>query len=267
MKRIHERRANTVVGQMRGWGAILLWAIGTMGWGQIVNTETQRFSRNETVEPFTGEASGFFNSAKNANFSLSGGISFRANLRNEQHNWLYFGRWSNTQFNDEIFRSETISHLRYSWFASKRLTPEAFTQVQTNLLMELRYRTLNGAGVRLNAITRDSSALRIYPGLMYMYEYEELNNDLGLNRAHRASAFLNFTWAIQPFVRLVSTTYFQPRLDKPDDFRVACDVQLRIQLGPRFSFDSAYNLFYDTEPPNTIPTTFYTLANGLRYTF
>lgn len=234
-------------------------------WAQIVNTEALRLK--EESDGWSGNIGVSTSFSKNVDMIYIAGGNSRVQYKKGKSTFTLLGMYNLLEFNDQFLRDEGYTHLRYSYDLNNWLVPEAFSQIQTNSLQRLDYRVLNGLGVRLIAIADDSANFYLRPGTMQMFEYEVVENNDEINRIFRNSSYLNIAWKVKDNLSISHTTYFQPNLEDLEDFRILSDTQANFKIFQHLFFNVTYSLFYDTRPPEAVPTTFYSLSNGLTYKF
>lgn len=264
---------------------LLLFTAWLDGPAQVVNTEKLRLVSRDTG--FVGDVGLSFGLGRNkAGQTLRLGSQMRLEYLMARSRLMLLGSYDLTQFNNvdvpgsvpKNFNNRAFAHLRYNRDLTRGVAWEAFFQSQFDEIQEVDVRTLMGTGPRFTLAQNDSSAL--FFGVLYMYEYEETSDarvlvfdpgqnqeveqdSLTYNRHHRLSAYLSISVALVDFFTLSHVSYVQPRLDRPDDLRIASETTLSIRMGKKFSFDAYLQLIYDTRPPMTVPRTMYTLTNGL----
>jgi len=97
----------------------------------------------------------------------------------------------------------------------------------------------------------------MYLGPGYIAEYEELDSrsfitQPGTNEPnnwwHRANVMLNLSLAITDRLAMQSTTYAQPRIDRPQDIVVLNDNALDVTIAERFQLRLTAGVRYDSQP-------------------
>jgi hypothetical protein len=160
-----------------------------------------------------------------------------------------------------------FQHLRYNYEVTPSfLTLEALTQHQYNAIRLLQQRFLLGGGPRLKLVETGQFALFLAP--LVIYEYERFSDELATEtRKFKGNFYVSARLDINERVFLSHTTYYQPDFAIFREFRLASDTSLEMKISENFSFEVIFDLLYDSYPPEDIPNTFYTLRNGLRYSF
>ena len=179
--------------------------------------------------------------------------------------------YSFTRLNDNRFVNNALSHLRFIRRHSHRLSYEFFGQHQFNEFIRLEQRLLFGGGGRF--LVLQAPHTEIFLGTGYMLERETLDPEGELPDArrsehHRSTNYLTVRYNSEDErLRLVQTLYAQPRLDRPEDFRLLFETSFEIQLFQRLALAINLNVTHDSEPPTGVKETDVVLSNSLRYSF
>lgn len=164
------------------------------------------------------------------------------------------------------FANSGISHLRYNYKVFPRITWEVFAQAQYNKVSKIDFRGLLGTGPRFKLST--SERFNFYLGTLVMYEQEELDDGVTpLQRDVRGSAYFSFSLYPTKNITIISTTYYQPRLDSFDDYRVSSQSSLLIKMFEDFAFKTTYTFIFDQFPAVGIPNSQYNFSSGIAYMF
>jgi hypothetical protein len=154
------------------------------------------------------------------------------------------------------FRNRHIGHLRYGYRVLAWLEPETFTQLEADEFLIVRTRFLAGAGARF--VVHEGEVVAAYVGTGYMPEYEALDRQRlvrqrpdapARNWWHRSNSYGSIRVRATDRLRVVLSTYVQPRFDRPTDLRVSADGELAISLGEHWTFKLVAGLDYDSRPP------------------
>ena len=161
-----------------------------------------------------------------------------------------------------------MTHARYNYEFSDRFALEAFAQVQHDRFRRIEVRDLYGIGVRYGLYTDKDND--IFVGTTYMLEHETisvLSDGSGLggekNVWNRNSTYFGLNAKLSPLVEGASTTYIQPRIDRPKDFRVLSESWLSVQITKVLSSKVSGSLWYDSEPPIGVKTFDLEVKNSL----
>ncbi len=135
---------------------------------------------------------------------------------------------------------------------------EAFAQHEYDRFRRLSLRAVAGTGPALQIVNQDDVA--VLAGAAYLYEYEELDTrkgtiDAGLRTSfHRASLYTTGHENLGSGVAIVETVYFQPRIDRPSDFRVLGELAVQSKLSTRIALKDSFTVAYDATPPDGVKT-------------
>lgn len=163
--------------------------------------------------------------------------------------------------------NQGYQHLRYTYDFNYYFTGAVFSQIQTNPVLRIKTRLLNGGGPRFNLQPYGTNSLLL--GTMLMHEYEEELDTAVVHNDLRLSLYLFYKIKIAENVRINSVTYYQPRVDYFDDFRVSTTLNLDFAISSKFGWNVNFNLLYDAFPvfDPAIPNLTYAIKNSLTYRF
>ncbi len=168
------------------------------------------------------------------------------------------------------FSNEGLIHVRHVFRTQSALQPEIFIQSDYNKNRLLNYRALAGLGVR--RVLYSSANMVFKAGTALMPEREEYDVDSTNSQNKEVTVFRwsNYITANIPVgehFRWTSTTYIQPDVENFGDIRVLADTELSIKLFTRWRLVIAFNLRYDSEPPDGIESLDTELEPGLVFEF
>lgn len=162
--------------------------------------------------------------------------------------------------------SSSIQHLRYNHILKPKIVWEAFIQTQYNAVSKIKFRSLFGTGPRFKLSS--SEKYKIYLGTLMMYEYDKTDEEISIvNRDFRWSTYFSFSLYPSDKVTVVSTTYYQPKIDKFNDYRISSESSIRFNISEKLAFKSTFEIYFDEFPVIGIPKTQYNFTNGLVYSF
>lgn len=179
--------------------------------------------------------------------------------------------YSFTRLNDSRYINNALTHVRLIRRHGARTFFEVFGQHQFNEFTRLERRLLFGGGGRF-ALLRAERA-EIFLGAGYMLERETLDlaadlPDARRSEHHRSTNYLTVRYNSEDDrLRLVQTLYAQPRLDRPEDFRLLSETSFEIRIVRRLALTINLNVAHDSEPPTGVKETDTVLSNSLRYSF
>jgi hypothetical protein len=230
---------------------------------QVVNIEEKRITTDSTG--WAGSASAEFSLVKIDN--LIANLNTDAHVQNtsRKNQWLFISSFNFLQAENTNLVNEGFVHFRFNRELTKGIRWEAFTQGQFNGLTKISFRGLTGTGPRFTLT--ESKNFKSYLGTLYMFEYEEIDDEGTIHRDHRMSSYLSFSIKPSATFSFVSTTYFQPRLDQFGDFRLSTDNAILLKISDKLQFKTTYSLLHDTSPPSEVPGTTYRWMNGLKFSF
>ncbi len=247
------------------WFLIIVVFACVQTYGQIVNVESLR--KVTDTSKWSGNISLDVSLIKNRNDIFK--ITNRAHLqyRNNRNLYLIVTNLNFQQLDSSKFVNSGTVHLRYNYKFRPKIAWEVFFQSQYDAVSNIDLRNLIGSGPRFKLGT--SEKYKFYMGTLVMYEYEKSTEILGtnVNRDARGSAYLSFSLYPSNQFSVVSTSYYQPKLNAFGDYRISNDTSLAFEIYKGLGFKSTFNLLFDAFPPTGVPRTQYTWTNGIVYTF
>ncbi|GAB4277882.1 MAG: hypothetical protein Kow0068_01220 [Marinilabiliales bacterium] len=232
-------------------------------YAQVVNIEKKRFNNsNKTLQGSIGLSLNFTHTTKDV-FQVKNNLKLQ--YYKNRNLWLFFHDLSIMKANSENFINNGFQHIRYNYqFDIKWLVAEAFTQIQYNELQSLQRRFLWGAGGRFILINKEN--IYLYSGLSIMYEFELLKDD-SHSDVIRNSSYVSISFNINESVKFNHITYYQPKIDYFDDYRISSETSLMIKMLKNLDYKVSFNYTYDSKPPTDVQNLFYNLINGISYKF
>lgn len=232
---------------------------------QVINVESLR--KKTDSAKWTGSVSLDASLIKNKNELFK--IATKADIQynNKKELWLFVNDLKFEKAAGASFVNKGTQHLRYNHSVGKTVKMEVFAQAQYDAISEIDFRGLIGTGPRFKLTSNDD--YRFYLGTLIMYEYEKAS-DIAVERIQkdvRASTYLSFSLYPTENLSIISTSYYQPRLDKLNDFRLSSTTSVLFKIWKNLAFKTTFSYNYDAEPVITIPKSQYELTNGLLYTF
>jgi hypothetical protein len=232
-------------------------------WAQIYNVEQRRLVTDTTG--WDGRLSLAVSAAKFTKSVFTVNASSHLQYKTEKDLYLLLLNYDIINADGENFDNRTYAHFRYNRKINELVRWEYFFQIQSNALIKVEQRILNGTGPRLKLSEYEKA--KFYFGLAYMFEYEVLDEPRIINRDHRLSSYFTFTLLPENDISMVNTTYIQPLIDDFNDFRVANDTNLQFAITKKLRFTTVVTFLYDAVPPVGIPGLNYQIRNGLTYRF
>ena len=101
-----------------------------------------------------------------------------------------------------------------------------------------------------------------------MYEYEKEQTDAGtVHHDWRNSSYVSLSFTPNNLLEIISTTFFQPRLNNWNDYRILNQVGIKVKAAKRLAISIDWNYLNDSSPVEGIPSVNYSLSTGLEYDF
>ncbi|MDG5492442.1 DUF481 domain-containing protein [Psychroserpens sp. SPM9] len=240
------------------------WSLTSVS--QVVNVETLRKASDSAK--WTGSVSLDLSLIKNKNDIFR--IANKAHIQyNDKTNlWLFVNDLNLQKIEGNSLVNRGTQHLRYNRKVSSRIKWEAFVQAQYDAISEIDFRGLLGTGPRFKLSEHEN--YRFYLGTLIMYEYEKASNVISdrVQKDVRGSAYLSFSMYPTETISIISTSYYQPRIDAFSDYRFSSNTALLFEVFKNLAFKTNFNYFYDAFPvSSSIPKTQFELTNGLLYSF
>ena len=232
---------------------------------QIVNIETLR-KEKDTVG-WSGYGKLEFGLEKNRNniFELSNEL--RVQYKGKKNTVFLIHELNFKDVNSVSIVHNTTQHLRFSHIISPKVSYEAFVQSQSDKISEIKLRMLVGTGFRFNL--RQSEITNFFLGSTFMFEYENSTEEFGndIHRDIRNSTYFSFKIYPNKNISIVSTNYFQPRMDMFSDYRILSETSLLFTIIKNLKFTTSFSYLYDSFPATSAVKEQYKLTNGLVYFF
>lgn len=168
-------------------------------------------------------------------------------------------------------KNKAFIHGRHIQQLTPRYAWEGFAQLSKDEFTRLTLRALVGTGARIG-LWQKSKATEGYLGLGGFYEREKLdvNTSAGeddTEEAVRANVYFVIKAAVNDNVSLVSTTYYQPNLDRFGDFRAIENASLVSKLSEKLAAKISLDVTHDSEPPAGVEQTDTTVMVGFDVSF
>lgn len=236
-----------------------LFVITSYSYSQVVNIESKRVRKEG--DGWSGESGVEFFILKEVNTIYAAGGNIQLQMKKDRSLLLFLTDFNFIKADDQDFSNSGFQHIRYNYKITDGLVRwEAFAQAQFNKIRDIKLRSLLGTGPRVKLY--DSDDMRFYMAALYMYEYEERQNEQLIERTDRLSSYFSYTFDVGKML-LFGTVYYQPAFADFSDFRIAYQTDLEFEVFDALDFVIRYKLLYDTRPPPGIPNTSYQISNGL----
>ena len=235
--------------------------------GQIVNIEDRRGSLADTTGwfGFVGLGGNFVKNTKSI-LSISGDI--RTEYHRQKARILFLSNYNLIRVNQDRFIDNGFQHFRYNDIFRGKTEFEIFAQAQYNNRVRITFRGLLGGGLRFPLLSVDQK--KIFLGIAYMYEYDEIKiipETISYFRDHRMSSYLSVFLKWNDSFSISNTTYYQPVLNNFSDVRLSSQTNLKFSISKKLSFITTFNITNDTRVPEGVPASYYSWRNGIRWDF
>lgn len=243
----------------------VLFALGSLSLSaQLVNVEK---SRKEAKQGIQGHIDMNLMLTQNTKQIFETATSAHVQYLRNRHLFLLLNSISFMRVEGDNLINNGFQHLRYNYMPEERIVAfEVFTQHQYNSIRLLQRRFLLGTGPRFRVYENDNIGLYIAP--LVMYEHELLNDEHHTQTdKFKGDLYVSATYAVDERINFSHTTYYQPDFARLREFRLSSETGLEMKFSQSFSFLITFDLAYDSHPPADIPDLFYTLRNGIKYSF
>lgn len=249
---------------MRQFIFLLALLIALQASGQIVNIESSRIQSDTTGWAGSGGAALWL--TKNTQKITTVNLEAHLQYKTRKDLWLILGDYGFLKGGGEKYLANSFAHVRYNRKLSKWLRWEAFTQVQSNHITQIRSRYLTGTGPRFKVMSYKK--FRLYAASLLMYEHEtERTKPLVRHNDLRSSSYISFTFLPSENIEFISTTFFQPLLTSIYDHRWFNQSVLRVKANTHFALYIKWNYLYDKKPAGTAPKNTYQFISGFSLEF
>ncbi|MEI9808994.1 MAG: DUF481 domain-containing protein [Bacteroidota bacterium] len=213
-----------------------------------------------------GNAGAGFAFTKNDQEIIQVNINAHIQYKTKKDLWLLLADHGFLKSGSEKLISSSFVHLRYNYKISKWLRWEALAQVQNNYVTLIDARYLAGTGPRFKVF--DSRHFKLYAACLFMYEHErERTSPVVLHNDFRNSSYISFTILPGNNIELISTTFYQPLVNKIKDTRILNQSVMKLKTGKHFWFSLLWNYLHDRFPAGDAPKTTYNFSMGINYEF
>lgn len=259
-----QQEALSMMNQKKIFFLFILTLLSYPLYAQIVNVESLRIQTDTTG--FAGNVGGDFTITKDVAQIFSANAYATIQYKSKKNTYLLLGNYSFLRGADKKLLNKLFTHFRYDRKITRFFRMEGFTQLQFNKITKIDTRFLIGAGPRFKIPTRDK--WKTYVGILFMYEYEkELTDPIIYHHVVRNSSYLSFTFTPNDIVKLVSTTFYQPKIDEFSDFRILNQESIEFSISKKLSATMNWSYLYDARPVAGIPNSNYTFSTGIKYEF
>jgi putative salt-induced outer membrane protein YdiY len=256
-------------------GAVVLGVIGLVVFDAApvsAQVNTERLRVGEPEEGLSLEFDGAMTLKKGNIDFLAITTAARLEYNTGIHTPFIYGTFNLSERSGETFIQRSFAHARWTAMWWDRVGSEVFAQIESDKFRLLQQRTLGGAGGRFHIISGEDTAL--YFGTGYMMEYEQVQGEAAMLAphpkeilAHRSTSYVSVKFRLAKNVFVNTTVFFQPRLDRPEDFRLLSESGFEVKLTEHVSLAISTMVRYDNDPPPTVKKTDLDMLNSIRLSF
>lgn len=259
-----------------------LFLLAPEAYAQTVNAE--KLTRGEAEEGFSAQITGSF-ALRRGNVTVTdigGGLhgqyqTLHPQLEEDEtpayvrNRWLAFGSARYASNAEDVFVSQSFTHVRWTSMWLKRLGSEVFAQHQFNEFQRLQARVLGGVGARAKIV--HSQPFNVALGSGYMTEFERITDGSAVDSrretvSHRWTSFLNVKLALfEENLMLQNTLYIQPRFDDLSDYRLLEELEAEVAVTSVFSMGTSLTVAHDSTPPAGVGSSDVSLLQTIKFSF
>lgn len=243
--------------------ALILCVAASNASAQIINIENSRIHSDTTG--WTGSLGTTFTFTKNVQEIINLDATMHLQYKTAKDLYLLLGNYNLLRGNAQTFSNNMFYHLRYNRKLNDVLRWEAFTQWQQNTVTNIDLRALFGTGPRFKL--HESPKLRLYAASLVMFEHERERSPEVVHDDWRGDFYASFTWQPSEPLTITSTTFYQPLVNRLNDFRVLNQLTLNVKATRHFTITTNWSYLYDAQPAAGTPRINYSVSNGFVYKF
>ncbi|MEY4934465.1 MAG: hypothetical protein RIS64_824 [Bacteroidota bacterium] len=241
----------------------------THGQAQVVNVESQRLQMDtQRVTAGINFAFEYKDNNEETMLKIESAAVLQVKSKDKKHRFLFLANYALAHTTQDVISNAGAIHFRYSRVLNEHWRSESFVQTQYDQLLKLKSRNLMGSGFRRKLL--NTKPLTINAGSLYMFEYEQTNenNETTVHNNHRISSYLVFNIGLpNDLGEIITTTYWQPRLDLASDFRISNNTSLNFHFTKHVDFATTWVITYDSAPPIDVKKRTISLNNSITYRF
>lgn len=246
--------------------------------GQILNIEKARIDSIEDGKAYTINFETKFNfynrSASKEDQARFASLSndLNAVFAPKKHAYIVLGKLAYTENNGEPILNNGYLHLRVNFNYEKKLSHEAFGQMQYDNFRGLSDRYILGGGIRWRVIQSDNFLGAIGTGPMYEKEIWQNINSEGVQNKDmlKLSSYIILRWDITETVNFNTIFYYQVGYDNAIEAarnRLSSSSNFNFKISEFLSFTTSVSMAYEDKPIIPITKFIYGVENGLTLTF
>lgn len=234
---------------------------------QVTNVEARRL-KNDTLSWYRELNAGIKFVRERGNI-VTLTSDARIQHRKEKNLYLALAEYNWSGAKGTTLTHNAFLHLRYNrYLPVKWLVWEGFSQLQFNEITRINLRWLLGSGPRFKLYEESKGS--IYLGSLYMFEITRENtlDDQYLRLIeNRMSSYFSVSIFPADNISLLTTTYYQPRIDKWSDYRLNNISELRFRFNKYLVLSMVYRLTFDSFPAEGAPRYTHNFENRIGVVF
>ena len=243
--------------------ALITFSLSGQLTARIVDVSSE--STRDAKQGFALQAKGSFDSAKGNNNRQSYQASLTSRYGVGNHGFLLMANTEWGVLEGSKYLENDFIHGRYRYQLLTWLDWEIFLQKDRSRFRGLSDRNLVGSGPRFS---HEGTAFQSYLGVMVMQENETylpgVQDETEIN-SQRFSIYLSLKYQHSDTVTLFSTNYYQPKIDRAEEYRLISSSGMTVVLTERLDYEFSMSLSYDANPPGEIEKQDRRIRHGLNF--
>lgn len=228
---------------------------------QVVNIENKRIY--DDTSGWSGSLDGGFSAVQNSQLFYSMNFRPRVQYKTRKHYYFLLSDLNYTASQNTVYANSGMSHFRYAYrLKNGPWKWESYVQVQYNVLLDQRIRSLIGSGIRWKMY--DKNKQRFFIGSSVFAEQEEIRTTAAINNTIRWSNYLSWFLSGKNGLSFTAATYYQPAFKDFCDIRFAGQYSIGFQVLKRVDLRLEASFFSDTRPPEGVRRTVFNTSLGFR---
>jgi len=235
----------------------------------IVNVDDTMIG--EPAEGISGRVNLAVGGASGNTDKVDGEADLQLQLRKGRYTNILAASYAYKKSQGTLDTNKAFLHLRHRIQFVSRWAVEGYVQAERDPFARLARRTLAGAGLRWTML-EEAGKSAAYLGLGGLYERDRLSlvsgsTDPRNTKAWRVGSYLTLKYSLNEQARLLSTTFYQPRMSDVADFRLLEEAAVKVRLYENVDVTFALQVRHDSQPPQQVKQTDVTYTSGLEFRF
>lgn len=234
----------------------ILWFAGVQA-QSIINTSAISHDLDSAFS-LVLDVGGNFSRGNSKVNDISASLGIGKSISEDASLWL-LGGYNQLVGNDEVLQKTSFSHLRINYEIKNKVTINIYTQFQDNAVLTLDSRYLIGSNIDFDLNNDRSSTLVL--GLFREWENYSNGEKTSLFRMNLAGN----TEIKGKYVDILGFLYFQPNVQRWQDFRFIGEASVRVMLRSNLQLSLNGAVRYDNSPHNSLNSLDLVFNTSLRY--